>query len=71
MRVTLQAVIALGEAGQLQHVGRPLEVGFAQLLERGIYAQIGRSMDDVGDAPRHAGIGRLIQPQVGGRDITW
>ena len=65
----LKAVIALGETGQLQHIGRPLEVGLTQLLERGVQAQIGRGMDDVGDAPRQAGIGPLLQPQLGQRDI--
>ena len=40
--------------GQLQHVGGPLDVGFAHLVQRGVHAQVGGGMDDVGDAPCQA-----------------
>jgi rhodanese-related sulfurtransferase len=63
-------MVAVDGARKVQHVRRPPDVGAAKFVNRGVDAQIGSRMDDMGDPPDQVGIVRLVKTQVVEGDVS-
>jgi hypothetical protein len=65
-----QRVVAVGGAGQLQHVGHAVHVGAAGLGQRDGQAQVGGGVDDVGEAAGQGLPGGRLQTEPGCPDVA-